>query len=398
MATGLTLLALELGSRAIVEPSTVSSGRLLGVELPPFALLPSGVRETGSEPGAREGRHVGSGPLTVGDLWGFKVPDPELTYTTPPSTTSANGWWRTNALGARSDRETSSVPPEGKRRVLVFGESYAAGSRLRGDETWTAALESLAGRLEVVNLAVDGYSMAQAFLRYRRVRNLVAYDAVVLVIVPEVDLWRDVNVRRYLGERWPGTVLMPRFALGPEGLQLVAAPVFGAADSRAKRSDAVLAHLRAHDAFYVPVAFRPPPVIGGSLLYRLGAAGFLEAHRRHVMASASDPDGQAVRVTTAIVSAMRADVESRGARFALIVAPAAETLARGTAPFEDRAKWDRVTGLLCAAAGDCLDALAASDGADSAGFDYGHDGTHYGPRTSRWLAAVVLKNLPDLGG
>lgn len=57
-----------------------------------------------------------------------------------------------------------------------------------------------------------------------------------------------MNVRRYLGERWPGTVLMPRFALGPEGLQLVAAPVFGAADSRAKRSDAVLAHLRAHDA------------------------------------------------------------------------------------------------------------------------------------------------------
>lgn len=139
-------------------------------------------------------------------------------------------------------------------------------------------------------------------------------------------------------------------------------------------------------------------MIGGSLLYRLGTAGLLEAHRRHVMASASDPDGQAVRVTTAIVSAMRADVERRGARFALIVAPAAETLARGTAPFEDRARWDRVSDLLCAAAGDCLDALEASDGADSAGFDYGHDGTHYGPRTSRWLAAVVLENLPDLGG
>ena len=48
------------------------------------------------------------------------------------------------------------------------------------------------------------------------------HQGVLLMFVPGVDLWRDVNVVRELGEAWKMRAVMPRFVLDGEGIRLIA--------------------------------------------------------------------------------------------------------------------------------------------------------------------------------
>jgi hypothetical protein len=82
-------------------------------------------------------------------------------------------------------------------------------------------MDAIARDLEVVNLAVDGYSMAQAVLRFETIRQQVDYDTALLMFVPDADLWRDVNMVRELVEPWHASIIMPRFILEGDELALV---------------------------------------------------------------------------------------------------------------------------------------------------------------------------------
>jgi hypothetical protein len=91
---------------------------------------------------------------------------------------------------------------EGSRRVAVFGDSFAAGTRVPQESTWTGSSKRNRPGLEVVNFGVDGYGMGQALLLDRRMRDRIDYGVALYVFVPWHDPWRDVNVVRYLGEGW----------------------------------------------------------------------------------------------------------------------------------------------------------------------------------------------------
>ncbi len=93
-----------------------------------------------------------------------------------------------------------------------------------GRQTWAEVAETADPALDIVNLAVDGYSMAQAYLRYQRYAGLLEHQGVLLMFVPGVDLWRDINVVRDLGEPWKVRAVMPRFVLEGEGIRLIANP------------------------------------------------------------------------------------------------------------------------------------------------------------------------------
>jgi len=80
--------------------------------------------------------------------------------------------------------------------VLVFGDSFASGSRVPQEAAWPAVLEAGTPGLEVVSLGVDGYGLAQSWLRYRALGGAVAHDVVVLTLSPRADLERDAATTR----------------------------------------------------------------------------------------------------------------------------------------------------------------------------------------------------------
>src|SRR2546429_380135 len=152
------------------------------------------------------------------------------------------------------------TPGPGTARVLVFGASFAAGSRVPQESAWPAVVEAADPGLEVVNFGVDGYSLAQSLLRYRGVGASLAHDVVILTLSPRADLWREVNTLRALAG-WRSYRVMPRFVLD-DGLKLVPSPYDPPsavhADNPSGLRPRLREHLRRYDRFYVPWMYDPP--------------------------------------------------------------------------------------------------------------------------------------------
>lgn len=75
---------------------------------------------------------------------------------------------RTNAQGFRRSEDTEKQVPRGKIRVVASGDSFTFGYGVSNEDAWTAVLEHLDPRLEVINLGMSGYGFDQAYLWYRR--------------------------------------------------------------------------------------------------------------------------------------------------------------------------------------------------------------------------------------
>ena len=105
--------------------------KLVGVPLPPLRIVnPAGPSEINLE-AWYSGLVVDGKKIAFGDLWGYRRPDPVLAYTIKENTISVNGWWQSNNIGARSRSDTGSGIPKGKKRFLLFGESFGEGTRVR---------------------------------------------------------------------------------------------------------------------------------------------------------------------------------------------------------------------------------------------------------------------------
>jgi hypothetical protein len=390
------LLLLEAAARLLVEPSERGYGRLGGVDLPPIRIVTA---QKASETEDRDAtvEIVTGDVVTLGDLWGLWELDPMLGYVPQPDRRSANGWWQSNNLGARARAPTAREPAPGRRRVLVFGDSYAHGSRLPQEEVWTTVLERLDPSIEAVNLAADGYSMAQAYLRYRGMRDAVAHHVVVLVLVPAVDLWRDVNVIRDLAQFWDLPYVLPRAILEDGSLRIV--PPFYSDPEEVRRrdhphlSDALVAHLRRYDRFYFPARYEAPPIVGRSVLYKVAAAAYASAQERAVWRRLWKPDWEAVRVTSAIVAAMREDVVGSGADFLAIMLPTEYDIARLREDGAFAARWRALVRNLCGEVAECQDLAPILTALDPACVDRGRDGSHYGPKLNGVLAEAALAQV-----
>ena len=85
-----------------------------------------------------------------------------------------------NAMGFR-DPPRSAVPPEGKRRVLAFGDSHIFGWGVSPDQKVTAVVEAHNPSLEVWDMGVPGYGLDQEILSYEQSGRLEATDVVLFV-------------------------------------------------------------------------------------------------------------------------------------------------------------------------------------------------------------------------
>ena len=383
------LLALEGLLRAFVTPSPRSAGRLFGSELPPVHLIPA----EAPQPPRRDAQ---PGRIRYDDLNGIVRDDPVLGYAPREHAISTNGWWQSNNLGARARRDTASTVAPGTTRMLVFGDSFAAGSRVTQESAWPAVLEAAEPGLEVVNLGVDGYSLAQSLLRYRGLREAVAHDVVVLTLSPRADLWRDVNTLRAL-VGWRSYRVMPRFVLDG-GLQLVPSPydppIAVHADNRSGLGPRLREHLRRYDRFYVPWMWEPTPgLLARSVLVKFVLARWHAALMRRRQERALDPGSEAIAVSARIVQTMRAEAAARGARFLLVLLPSEIDLGRLRRRRGYRDQWRAIATAIARDGVACIDLADALVAAPADRIDRGVDGTHHGPRTNQLVATVVGRAL-----
>jgi hypothetical protein len=100
-------------------------------------------------------------------------------------------WRRHNSLGFRGPDIAIEKPP-GRTRVLVLGDSMTYGVGVEYEETYSAVLESLDPRLQVINTGVPGYCGEQELLLLEEFVGRLAPD-VVLVAYFWNDLWGPIQ-------------------------------------------------------------------------------------------------------------------------------------------------------------------------------------------------------------
>lgn len=124
---------------------------------------------------------------------------------------------RTNARGMRSSRDHPLSAPPGRRRLLLFGDSFTAGEGVSNDERFSDLLEGMGDAPEVLNFGLSGSGPDQQLLILEEAGE--RFDADAVLFCPSVE-----NIRRVLMRSWPELD-------GPTGhLILVPKPYFSLAD------------------------------------------------------------------------------------------------------------------------------------------------------------------------
>ena len=392
------VVASEIGLRSLVVPSRISYGTLGGGELPPLRIICDGSFADVDRSQWYDELVVDGKKITRGDLWGILREHETIGYVPQEDSTSVNGWWQSNNLGARSRHDLQPAPPEGVQRVLVFGDSYAQGSRLRQEQTWTATLDELSNTTQIVNFGVDGYGMTQSFLRYRDLRDRLDYDAVLLMFVPSADLVRDVNVHRSL-LGWQASIVLPRFIVTDGRLELVPRLYDSLEEVKQHNLDGVgdelRQHLRAYDRAYFRAKYESAPVIGRLVVYKLLARARYSRLEKELADGLMRSDSEAMKVARGILETLASEVIAVGKRFVLVLLPTDHDVRRYETTPAYREQWDAMVATVCPPATLCIDLM---DGLRAAAeLDRGYDGSHYGPLVSATIAREVWNRLaPEL--
>ncbi len=101
---------------------------------------------------------------------------------------------RVNQAGFRSDHEYVVAGTPGKKRALLFGDSYTAGNSVSNSHRFGDLLETLLPNLEVYNFGLPGSGTDQQYLTYLEIGRHLEYD--LLILAPMVENIRR-NVARY---------------------------------------------------------------------------------------------------------------------------------------------------------------------------------------------------------
>ena len=162
---------------------------------------------TRTQPGARENNQV---------TWARVDPDLGWVFSGTNTRTFRNPRYnvipivyRANAQGFRETRDFNTLSDDGGRtRVLMLGNSFVFGVYIDENDTLPARLQSeLGGSHEVFNLGIPGWGVDQMVLAYRKYRDAIAADIVILV-------YTDSDVARvFEAYRLPEGLNKPSFRL-----------------------------------------------------------------------------------------------------------------------------------------------------------------------------------------
>lgn len=107
-----------------------------------------------------------------------------------------------NSQGVRGKKEYVDPKSPGIFRIYALGDSFTFGFGVRDEETFSAQLESMSPKLEVLNMGVPGYGIDQISLSMRERGYAGAPDFVLISIYPE-DFWRSTRAYTDAGHGKP---------------------------------------------------------------------------------------------------------------------------------------------------------------------------------------------------
>ncbi len=152
-----------------------------------------------------------------------------------------------NSAGIRSAREYVKSKPTGTFRILVFGDSYAAGQFVSNDQRFTELLERRVPNLEVINFGLEGTGTDQQLLIYENVARDYEHDLVILFPFLQ-NIRRNMVAARAARDPETGKEVLrhkARFELRDGALELKNVPIpnegieiVGDADVALKKTDA----------------------------------------------------------------------------------------------------------------------------------------------------------------
>jgi hypothetical protein len=134
---------------------------------------------------------------------------------------------RINAAGIRSSREYDHRKPPGVFRLLILGDSYAAGQFVSNDQRFSEILERRVPGLEVINFALEGTGTDQQVLLYEQRAREFEHD-VVLIFPFLQNIRRNLVAARVARDPRTGREVLrpkPRFELADGQLVLKNSPV-----------------------------------------------------------------------------------------------------------------------------------------------------------------------------
>lgn len=340
---------------------TTRSGRAARIALLAASVLVAGVAVEGTL------RLLGAGPVAVHpdqrSLW---VHHPQLGWITRAG---YEGTFETdffsvdvaiNSRGLRGD-EVSLRKPEGVRRVLVVGDSFAWGFGVEKEDTFAEQLARAIPATEVINGAVSGYSTDQALLWLRLEGSQYEPDVVVYALSGNDDIMNHMQVAYW-------TYYKPSYRLDRRaGLLLQGVPV-----PRAGFSERLRHALRSRSAIARALEIA---VLGHEAAFVYLADSYPDP---------SDPH----RLTVALVAALRAEAHRTGALFVVV--------ANSQFWFSPSGSYDRLVDELRKAGHDVVD-VESLPGWDSAAMQIPGDG-HWNARGHEFVTGLLAQRLGTEAG
>ncbi len=320
ISTVFCLVILEVGFRLVSRRDEDGTYWFRSARLKPFHVPVNQVRHEFE-------RYRGANDSTL-------IYDPDLGWNQRPNVAHHN-----DAGFVSIEPHVELAPPADRLRIALFGDSFTQGSFEAG---WWRALETgmnaLGDKAEVLNFAVGGYGIDQAFLRWQKDGAKYRPHIVILGFLAD-DCLRDVNLLRLMRDPTSGIALMkPRFVLEGDGLRLINSPT-----PPPERVPEILADferwpLSRHEWFFSTADYQ-------QRWWRRSRAGaVIEEKATPVPKHPSNPelfrlDGEMAQLAQRILRKMHREVEAGGGSFYVLHLPRPADIAllrtRGELPYRD---------------------------------------------------------------
>lgn len=398
----LTVASVEIFLHLFVQPSPDSYGVLFGKDLPPKKLIPSAFFEevrtkyVDRQQKTLPDRDIAPGERPVGVT---RRADELIGYTNNENVVSDDNIFRSNNLGAKSDVYITREKPPGKERILFFGDSFTECSGLPPEETFSHFIEESDSSVEAVNFGVSGYSTGQAYLRFKSLKGKLEFDRAILVFVPYADLWRDINVDRFVGDNWKNWgLIMPRFVIDDGSLALVRSPYKTLQEFMDENEDAASPRLREHlkryDDFYRWCLHEAQPVLDFFITYKLLKLKYCNHFEAVDKFDLIEPGSDAMKITKKIIEEMAEEVRAEGAEFSLVILPVRFEINEYKTNPAYREDWDEMSSYICSGGYECFDLMPDFLKVPFESLDASPD-FHNGPVTNGYVADFILNRLAE---
>jgi hypothetical protein len=306
--------------------------------------------------------------------------------------------YRHSAAGLRSDRDYSSTPDPGLRRIAAYGDSFTYCEEVEIEDCWTSKLEELLPRSEVLNYGVPGYAADQAWLRFQR-GGAAARPCAVLIGHMVENVNRMTN--RFRPFYYPETGIplsKPRFTLVNGRPELLPSPARWLDELR--DPEWVETNLGPRDSWYFPGTFVASPLDQLAIGNLARSAWYRSPRRAGVdwtpswAAGVQRPGQEGFDVTVAVLGGFAEEVRSAGATPLVLIFPWKDEIAaqRDRTPKAHAALLSALQGLGIPTL-DLTDELGEQARRSSLG---NLTVEHYRPLGNTVVARTVARDLPKV--